>query len=80
MNDNEKVQTFSDMVEATERLTTPWRKAFFLSNILWAIIVAMLVWFAYMTPIDMDQSQNQQGFETQTQQQYYSEGFGAHGN
>lgn len=77
MNDNEKVQNFSDMVDATEKLTAPWRKAFFLSNILWAIIVAMLVWFAYMAPIDMGQDQD---FTNQHQQQYYSEGFGAHGD
>ncbi len=42
-----------------------------LTNLFWCIIVALLVWFAYMTPIESDQEQN---FEAQTQTQTYSEG------
>ena len=42
-----------------------------LTNLFWCIIVGMLVWFAYMTPVDVGQEQN---FEQQTQVQNYSEG------
>lgn len=58
MDDQEKIQSFGDMVEATEKLTKPWRLALLVTNVLWAFIVGMLVWFAYMTPIDVDQSQD----------------------
>lgn len=76
--DNEKIQNFGDMVDATERMSAPWRetvwkliKALVATNLLWAIIVAMLVWFAYMTPVDVGQQQN---FDQHTQTQNYSEG------
>ncbi len=36
MNDREAIESFGDMVKAAERLSRPWRTAFFLSNLLWA--------------------------------------------
>lgn len=79
MDENkEKIQSFADMVDATERMSRPWQDAhkrgiiaLIATNVLWAIIVAMLVWFAYMTPIDVNQ---QQDFTAQMQYQAYSEG------
>lgn len=78
MDDREKIQSFADMVDATDRLAQPWREnskrqtiALIVTNLFWAIIVAMLVWFAYMTPIESEQ---QQDFTNQTQTQTYSEG------
>jgi hypothetical protein len=71
MDDQEKIQSFGDMVEATEKLTKPWRLALLVTNVLWAFIVGMLVWFAYMTPIDVDQSQD---FTEQVQTQTYTAG------
>lgn len=71
MVDNDKIQNFGDMVEATEKLTRPWRIVTIVSNCLWAIVVAMLIWFAYMTPVDMGQNQD---FTQQIQGQTYSEG------
>lgn len=57
MNDSEKIQSFGDMVDATERLSAPWRRiamwilaALVATNLFWSIIVGMLVYFAYMTP------------------------------
>ncbi len=41
------------------------------TNLFWMIVTAMLIWFAYMTPIDADQEQN---FNDQAQHQSYSEG------
>lgn len=78
MEENEKIQNFGDMVNATEKLSAPWRetvwkliRALVITNLLWAIIVGLLVWFAYMTPVDVGQEQN---FEQQQQTQSYSEG------
>lgn len=42
-----------------------------LTNLFWAIIVGMLIWFAYMTPMEMEQGQDYQG---KTQTQTYAEG------
>ena len=79
MEDNkETIRNFGDMVNATEKMSAPWRetvwklvKALIITNALWAIIVGMFVWFAYMTPVDVGQ---QQDFEQQIQSQNYSEG------
>lgn len=65
------IQNFGDMVEATDRLTRPWRKAFWLSNILWAIIVALLISYAYLIPSEMSQEQN---LTAQHQAQVYIDG------
>lgn len=72
------IDNFGDMVNATERMSNPWKetvwkllKALVLTNLFWAIIVGMLIWFAYMTPIDSSQNQD---FSDQTQHQSYSEG------
>lgn len=34
MNDSEKIQSFSDLVNAAERLTRPWRWALIITNCL----------------------------------------------
>ena len=47
MDDQEKIQSFGDMVEATEKLTKPWRLALLVTNVLWAFIVGMLVYDTY---------------------------------
>lgn len=78
MEDKETIKNFGDMVNATERMAAPWRETLFkviraliITNVLWAVIVGLLVWFAYMTPVDVGQEQN---FEQQVQTQNYSEG------
>lgn len=78
MEDKEKIQNFGDMVDATERLAAPYKKfalgsiiALIATNLLWAIIVALLVCFAYMTPAEMSQEQD---LTTQQQTQTYTEG------
>lgn len=71
MDDKEKIQSFSDLVSATEKLTKPWRIALIVTNILWAVVVILLVCFAYLIPADMQQEQD---FTGQTQTQYYGEG------
>ena len=57
MTDNEKITAFGDMVNATERISSPWRDAFFktlkaliITNALWAIVMCVFIWFAYMSP------------------------------
>lgn len=71
MDDKEKIQSFGDMVDGVDRLTMPWRKAFWLSNILWAIIVALLISYAYLIPSEMSQEQD---MSTQHQNQSYIDG------
>lgn len=71
MSDNEKIQSFGDMVEATEKLTKPWRIAMLVTNLLWAIVFLAFILMAYMTPMEITQGQN---IDDQTQNQHYSEG------
>ena len=58
MTDNEKIQSFGDMVEAARKLTFPWIVSPIVTNTLWAVVTFSLIWFAYMTPIDSSQTQN----------------------
>lgn len=71
MSDKEKIQSFGDMVEATEKLTKPWRIAMLVTNLLWAIVFLAFILMAYMTPMEITQGQN---IDDQTQNQHYSEG------
>lgn len=78
MTDNEKIQSFGDMVDATDKMSAPWRetvfklvKALVITNLLWAVVLGLFIWFAYMTPVEMEQGQQ---FDQQTQSQSYSEG------
>ena len=58
MTDNEKIQSFGDMVDAARKLTFPWIVSLIVTNTLWAVVTFSLIWFAYMTPIDSSQTQN----------------------
>lgn len=66
MTDKEKIQSFGDMVQATEKLTRPWRLALLITNILWALVFLAFILLAYLTP---DTSYQVQDFEQQTQTQ-----------
>lgn len=66
MDDKEKIQSFGDMVDATEKLTKPWRIALFITNILWALVFLAFILLAYLTP---DTSYQMQDFEGQSQVQ-----------
>lgn len=50
MTDNEKIRSFGDMVQATEKLTKPWRLALIITNALWAIVFLAFILLAYLTP------------------------------
>lgn len=78
MTDNEKIKSFGDMVDATEKMAKPWQKTNFiltialvLTNFFWAIVLFFFIWFAYMTPIDSEQVQE---LPSGTQTQHYSQG------
>lgn len=78
MNDEEKIQSFGDMVEASEKITKPWRTfcawllaALVLTNAIWGFVHWKQLQYAYMTPVEFEQAQQ---FEEQTQNQSYSEG------
>lgn len=71
--DMETIKNFSDMVNATEKLSKPWReiafkliKALILTNLFWAVVLAAFIWFAYMAP---DTTYQQQAFEGHEQVQ-----------
>lgn len=66
MNNTEKIQSFGDMVEATEKLTKPWRWALVITNVLWAIVFLAFILLAYLTP---DTSYQYQDNEAKTQTQ-----------
>lgn len=78
MTDNEKIQSFGDMVQATERLTRPWKTlaafllaALVLTNAIWGFVHWKQLQYAYMTPTEITQNQE---FDQHTQNQSYSEG------
>lgn len=71
MTDNEKIQSFGDMVDATEKLTKPWRIALIITNVLWAVVFLAFIIFAYLSPVEMEQ---QQDYVSQVQTQNYSDG------
>lgn len=71
MTDNEKIQSFGDMVDATEKLTKPWRIALLITNALWAAVFLAFIIFAYLSPVEMEQ---QQDYVSQVQTQNYSDG------
>lgn len=82
MNENEKIQSFSEMVNAADKLSAPWKKfaiatliTTIITNLFWCIIVGMLVYFAYMTPTEVDVNQGQDyENQNQTQMYHYDEG------
>lgn len=78
MDDKEKIQSFGDMVDATEKMSKPWRDTvhkllvvLVATNLFWALITGLLIWFAYMTPTTVTQEQD---YVQQHQTQAYTEG------
>lgn len=83
MNDKEKIQSFGDLVEASEKITKPWRMlcvwllaALVATNLIWGFVHWKQLQYAYMTPEEFSQTQQ---FDDQTQAQSYSQG-AAQGN
>lgn len=78
MDDKEKIQNFGDMVDAVERLTKPrdeeldrLHRQMWWERIVLGAIIAILVFLAYLSPVDMEQNQD---FGQNVQNQSYSEG------
>lgn len=76
--DNEKIQNFADMVEATDNLSRPWRKlaawllaALVATNLIWGFVHWRQLKYAYMSPVEVEQGQQ---FDQHTQNQSYKEG------
>lgn len=67
MNESEKnIQNFGDMVNATEKLTKPWRIALIVTNALWAAALIVFILLAYLIP---DTSYQMQDFDEKIQSQ-----------
>lgn len=85
MTDNDKIQSFVDMVDAAEKLSNPWQEeckrlhetlrraliGWAVTTAILAAVIAIFVWLAYMSPVESEQLQD---FSEQTQTQTYSEG------
>lgn len=76
--DEERIQNFSDMVTATEKLTKPWKIfaialliALIITNFIWGYVHYKQIEFAYMTPEEWYQGQE---YDEHTQTQRYSSG------
>lgn len=86
MTDNDKIQSFGDMVDAVEKLTKPiqdenvrlheqidkMHRQMWWERIVFGVLLLAFIAFAYLAPVEMDQGQN---FENQSQSQSYSDGF-----
>lgn len=85
MSDQEKIQSFGDMVDAVEKLTRPTQeenirlhsqidkmhRQMWWERIVFGIIILAFIAFAYLTPVEVEQGQQ---FPEGTQSQSYSEG------
>lgn len=78
MDDNEKIQSFGDLVDANEKLTKPWRilaglllLALVVTNLIWGYVHYKQIEFAYMTPVEFGQEQL---FDEHAQSQNFSSG------
>lgn len=65
-NIDKDIQYFDRMVDGAARLIKPWKLALILTNAFWAVVLAGFIAFAYLTPVDMEQSQD---FPGQQQEQ-----------
>ncbi len=85
MTDNEKIQSFADMVDAVEKLAKPIQEEnvrlheqidkmhhqMWWERIVFGVLLALFIAFAYLTPVEMAQDQQ---FDGQSQEQRYSDG------
>lgn len=76
--DENKIENFSDMVSATQKLTKPWMvfcgfllAALVLTNAIWGFVLWKQLKYAYMTPEEFTQEQL---FDEQSQSQSHTSG------
>lgn len=76
--DTEKIENFSDMVTATQKLTKPWMifcgfllAALVITNGIWGYVHWRQIQYAYMTPEEFTQEQL---FDEQSQNQSHTSG------
>lgn len=86
MTDNDKIQSFGDMVDAVEKLTKPiqdenerlhgqidkMHRQMWWERIVFGVLLLAFIAFAYLSPVEVEQGQQ---FDDGTQNQSYSEGF-----
>lgn len=63
-----ELQNFKAMIEGAEKLIKPWRLALILTNLFWAIALTSFIFFAYLSPAEMEQKQD---LPVQQQEQTY---------
>lgn len=63
---DETKQSFREWVNAGLDLVKPWKVALIVTNICWALVLALFIWMAYMSP---DTSYQYQDFDGHMQTQ-----------
>lgn len=78
MDENEKIQNFRDMVNASNKISKPWiifcallLAALILTNAIWGFVHWKQLQYAYMTPEEFTQEQK---FDEHQQTQQHSSG------
>jgi len=62
------VQYFDKLIDGAERLVKPWRLSLIVTNLFWAIVFAIFIALAYLSPSEIDVQQNQGATEQKQEQ------------
>jgi|GEM_PF-1738390 len=62
------VQYFDKLIDGAERLVKPWRLSLIVTNLFWAIVFAIFITLAYLSPSEIDVQQNQGATEQKQEQ------------
>lgn len=53
------IEQFKLMVQGATELVKPWRLALILSNLFWAVVLALFIFLAYLSPASIETNQEQ---------------------
>lgn len=68
---DETRQSFKEWVDGAIALVRPWKVAFIVSNICWAIVLSFFIYLAYTSPDTSYQYQDNESYiQTQSNGQY----------
>lgn len=58
-----EIKYFNCMVDGSDKIISKtvsgWKLALILTNAFWALVLALLIWFAYMSPSEFEATQDQ---------------------
>lgn len=58
-NTEKNLKYFDTMVNAVEKITNSWKIVLILTNLFWAIVLSIFIFFAYLNPAEYEYYQNQ---------------------